>query len=346
MNSQIYPAVVALIVGAGIGVLLFVPFVAVQYRRRGGLTIGQTLLWGGFLVYGLALWTYTLLPMPQPSEIFCVGAQLHPLQFLTDIGDYPSSTPGELLRNPAVRQVVLNVALFAPLGFFLRAVGRRGIIVTTIAGFAISLAIELTQLTGVWGIYECAYRFFDVDDLIANTTGALLGGILSLVLMPFLQRSRAAHSGPRPVTRWRRVLGMICDAMMVWLVGAATAAVVQGYRALAFDADLTNTDLADDLAVLVPLVGFGLVTLLTGRTLGDMTVMIRWEGGVRPTVLRNLLRYLSGIGGWQILLAWTPGLDAVLVPVSLIAVIVMSNRGGIPALVSRAEPVDAGAAAH
>jgi len=342
MNSQIFPALVALLAGAGIGVLLFVPFVAVQYRRRGRLTIGQIMLWGGFLVYGFALWTYTLLPLPQPADIYCVGAQLHPFQFLTDIGDYPAASPGELVRNPAVQQVALNVALFAPLGFFLRAVGRRGIFVTTLTGFAISLAIEFTQLTGVWGVYECAYRFFDVDDLIANTAGALLGGILSLVIMPFLTRSRSAAPGPQPVTRRRRALGMLCDALLVWLVGGVASAAVQGYRKFVLDADLTQTGLADDVAVLVPLVGFGIIALVTGRTLGDMTVLIRWDGGVRPTALKNLLRYLFGIGGWQILLAWAPGFDGLFVVVSLIAVVVMNSRGGLPALVSRAKPVDAG----
>ena len=346
MNSQIFPAVMALLAGAAIGVLLFVPFVAVQYRRRGRLTFGQVLLWGGFLVYGLALWTYTLLPLPQPSDIYCVGAQLHPFQFLTDIGDYAAATPGELVRNPAVQQVALNIALFTPLGFFLRAVGRRGIIVSTLTGFAISLAIEFTQLTGVWGVYECAYRFFDVDDLIANTAGALLGGILSLVLMPFLTRSRSAAPGPFPVTRWRRALGMMCDALLVWLVGGVASTAVQGYRKLVLDADLTQTGLADEIGVLVPLIGFGVITLITGRTLGDMTVLLRWDGGVRPAVLKNLLRYLFGIGGWQMLLIWAPGFDGLFLVASLIAIIVMTDRGGLPALVTRAKPVDAVAAVH
>lgn len=341
MNSPVLPALVALLVGAGIGVLLFVPFVAVQYRRRGRLTFRQTLLWAGFLVYGIALWTYTLLPLPDPSDIYCVGTQLHPFQFLTDIGDYPAATPGELLRNPAVRQVALNVALFAPLGFFLRAVARRGIVVTTIAGFMISLAIEVTQLTGVWGLYSCAYRFFDVDDLIANTAGALLGSVLSLALLPILTRSRVVRSGPQPLTRRRRALGIFCDALLVWLIGAVAAAAIEGYRAFFVDADLAQTEIADSAAVLVPLIGFGIITLVTGRTLGDMTVLIRWEGGIRPAPVRNLLRYLFGIGGWQMLLIWMPGLDALFVLASLIAIIVMKSRGGLPGLVSRAEPVDA-----
>lgn len=42
-------------------------------------------------------------------------------------------------------------------------------------GFALSLTVELTQLTGTWGFYPCAHRTFDVDDLILNTLGVALG---------------------------------------------------------------------------------------------------------------------------------------------------------------------------
>ncbi len=68
-------------------------------------------------------------------------------------------------------QVALNVLLFLPLGFFLRVLGGRGILIAGLAGLVVSGIIETTQLTGVWGIFPCAYRVFDVDDLIANTSG-------------------------------------------------------------------------------------------------------------------------------------------------------------------------------
>ena len=44
-----------------------------------------------------------------------------------------------------------------------------------LGGFGLSLTVELTQLTGLWGLYPCPYRQFDVDDLILNTTGVALG---------------------------------------------------------------------------------------------------------------------------------------------------------------------------
>lgn len=39
----------------------------------------------------------------------------------------------------------------------------------------LTMAVELTQLTGLRGLYACAYRQFNVDDLILNALGAAVG---------------------------------------------------------------------------------------------------------------------------------------------------------------------------
>ncbi|WP_454115939.1 VanZ family protein [Microbacterium aurum] len=53
-------------------------------------------------------------------------------------------------------QLALNVLLFVPLGFFIRVLGGRGVVVALLAGLGVSLVIETTQLTGVWGLYPSA----------------------------------------------------------------------------------------------------------------------------------------------------------------------------------------------
>ena len=70
----------------------------------------------------------------------------------------------------------LNILLFIPLGFILPLLwkefrSRKAIGVT---GFLVSLGIELAQLLN--------YRISDVDDLIMNTLGALLGYALLMLL--------------------------------------------------------------------------------------------------------------------------------------------------------------------
>lgn len=38
------------------------------------------------------------------------------------------------------------------------------------------------QGTGVFGFFKCLYRLFDVDDLMLNTSGAVLGFLVTLPL--------------------------------------------------------------------------------------------------------------------------------------------------------------------
>lgn len=344
MSGRLFPALVAILLGVIVGALSFVPFVAVQYRRVGRLTAWQGLLWAGFVVYGLALWTYTLLPLPDTAAIRCLPAQLRPFNFIDDILDYPAGSAGQLVRNPAVMQVALNVMLFVPLGFFVRAIWRRGFLVTTLAGLAMSLMIEVTQHTGVYGVYPCAYRLFDVDDLLANTTGALLGGLLSVAIVPWLARrdEGAAPLRPRPVTFWRRLLAMFCDVLAVWLLGGVAGMLVNLWRIVVLGVDATPLDQtpANVAAALVPLVLLGALVLGTGRTVGDHAVLLRWEGGKRPEPVARTLRYLGGIGGWQLLTLAGSSLDLLFVVVGVVMLLTVKDRGGLPGVLSGMRPVD------
>ena len=123
MGNEVYSAAVAIGLGVLVGTALFVPFVAVSYRRRGRLTLGRSLLWAAALVSFLAIWTYTLLPLPDAGTYACAGVNLDVTGFIGDLRSARSVT------DFAVLQLALNVLLFLPLGFFLRALGGRGILV-------------------------------------------------------------------------------------------------------------------------------------------------------------------------------------------------------------------------
>lgn len=69
-----------------------------------------------------------------------------------------------------------------------RAVFKRRVLTSTAIGLTGSLLIETTQLTGFWGYFPCAYRIFDVDDLMTNTTGALLGATLAAIWIAVRRR--------------------------------------------------------------------------------------------------------------------------------------------------------------
>jgi len=342
MGNEVYSAAVAIGLGAVVGVALFVPFVALSYRRRGRLTVGRTLVWAAALVYFLAIWTYTLLPLPDSGAYACAGVNLDVFAFVDDLRQATSPT------DFAVLQLALNVLLFLPLGFFVRVLGGRGILTALLVGFGVSLVIETTQLTGVWGLYPCAYRVFDVDDLLTNTVGAVLGSVLALIVPRRIRGGvpTDAAAAPHSVTRGRRVLAMVCDGLGATLVGGAVGIGVQivlEYVVRDHGAVLDGV-IAQTTANVVPIAVWAVVTLATGRTVGDIAVELRYCGGPLPVALARPLRFLGGIGGY-LLLVQLPGAWSVLATVFAVASFVVTlatPRGrGLPGLVSGQQVRDA-----
>lgn len=222
MAGWTWQAWFGLIGGALMFSAVLVPMLLVQTRRYGGLSFRRLLGAAAVSVYAVALVAYTLLPLPELRADCGGGGGGIELVPGHSIGDIVRETEGlSLLRTVTSRatlQVVLNVALFVPFGIIARRYWNRGPIVSIMLGALLSLAIETTQLTGVWGLYECAYRVADVDDLIANTAGAALGVLLAPVLLAWMPSSRslrAQRGRPRPVTVWRRWFAMILDAFAV-----------------------------------------------------------------------------------------------------------------------------------
>ncbi|MFB3978294.1 VanZ family protein [Microbacterium proteolyticum] len=302
MHNIFGSGLLAVVLGAVVAFLAFVPFVAISYRRRGGLSFSRTVLWAGAAVYFWAIWTYTLVPVPQSDDYRCVGRNLRPFEFVDEIRA-AVAVSGRYLTDPVVLQVALNVLLFVPLGFFLRVLGGRGILVAGLVGLGVSGLIETTQLTGVWGVFPCAYRVFDVDDLIANTSGALIGSVVAFIVP---KKHRGADKAPdaerpRPVTRGRRMLGILCDLVGVSLVAFAVSVTTKALLELvAGDPDRTGalSSLVGTIAAATLWLG---VILVTGRSVGDIATRVRYTDGVLPGWVARPLRFLTGAGAYIVL---------------------------------------------
>jgi glycopeptide antibiotics resistance protein len=226
VGDQATNALVAIAFGSVLAVLLLIPTAAVQYRLDGRLGPLDLTILVTSAIYALAIWTYTLLPMPADHTFACKGSQLRVLGSLGLIHVPDRGGPLALLREPAFLQIVLNVLLFVPLGYFLRVILHRGVVVATLAGLGLSLLVELTQKTGVWHLYSCAYRLFDVDDLIVNTLGATIGSLLSILVV---RRRRPHVVMPTTVSFGRRVVGFTSDVLFIALAGAAAAVAFRGW---------------------------------------------------------------------------------------------------------------------
>ncbi len=297
--DRITPGIIAIVIGAIVAVLLFVPFVAASYRLRGGLTVSRTLGWAALLVSFLAIWTYTILPAPAITDNYrCTTPNL---DLLTDLRDILALQHGgsSLVANAALQVVVLNIIFFIPLGFLLRFLFSWGVVRATAAGLLVSLAVETTQLTGLWGVYPCSYRLFSVGDLLHNTLGAVIGSLIALALL----RRRAARLpesvAPARITAGRRLLGMLSDVLVFTLVSLLVGLLASLLRVLVLapDSAAVSDPLETSLGIVIGLLVYLIPLLVTGTTIGESAVLLRGEGGWSPLVLARAVRASLGLGG-------------------------------------------------
>jgi len=171
-----------------------------RVTRRYGALRGWPLIAGiGLLGSAVALAAFTVFPLPNPGTLECSSGTLSAywqtewFGSIALIGDAWASVGfPAVLASTAFLQVLFNVVLFVPYGFFLHQVTRWNGLSVVLAGLATSALIEVTQGTGVFGLYECPYRVLDVDDLMLNTLGAAVGVLLSLAV------ARRAWANPAP----------------------------------------------------------------------------------------------------------------------------------------------------
>lgn len=74
------------------------------------------------------------------------------------------------------RLLLGNIAAFVPLGAYLALRTNIKLWAATLAGTAVSLAIELTQFTFAMGVCE-------IDDIILNTAGTFIGAASAFLLV-------------------------------------------------------------------------------------------------------------------------------------------------------------------
>ncbi|MFS0724998.1 VanZ family protein [Paenibacillus sp. 1P07SE] len=181
-----------------VAALLFtLPFLIIQYRRHGYVN-----KWRGFLLYLFLLYLMNaiylvLLPMPPTRHNDPPDGQilqLIPFLFIDDIlreTNVNLRNPLEyinLLRERAVLQNLFNVMLTIPFGMFMRYYFRLRWFSCLAAAFALSLFFEVTQVTGIYGYFDHPYRLFDVDDLLTNTFGGMVGYLIAERLSKRLPR--------------------------------------------------------------------------------------------------------------------------------------------------------------
>jgi glycopeptide antibiotics resistance protein len=146
---------------------------------KGYITQLKYLYWIIFGIYITCLVDFTLFPFPYQKYLIQVMIEDHlgntnnfvPLKIVVDSIRYGSF-------SIALKQVGGNIVLFMPLGFILPVLNPKIMKSKTIlVGFIVSLGIEIIQGT-IGFIIGYNYRSCDIDDLLLNTFGTLLGFIV------------------------------------------------------------------------------------------------------------------------------------------------------------------------
>lgn len=184
METYLIPIQSAIFVFIVLVNFVAIPLLFWEYHKKGALTILKGMVIYSFIFYLITAFFMTLLPLPSKESVLELTgpyAQLIPFNFINDImresvfnirnlsSYFPALTQGVVL------QVVFNLFLTIPFGIYLRYYFKKSLKQIIFLSFLMSLFYEITQLTGIYGIYPRPYRLFDVDDLMLNTLGGILG---------------------------------------------------------------------------------------------------------------------------------------------------------------------------
>ena len=214
-----------------IAFLISIPFVLIEYHKFGSISILKTLIIYSLILYLICAYFLIVLPLPSFDEVAKLTTprlQLIPLRFIYDFITHTSLN----ILNPktylqAITQSyfyvpIYNLLLTLPFGVYLRYYFECDFKHTVLYSFLLSLFFELTQLSGLYFIYARSYRLFDVDDLLLNTLGGMLGYLLIGTIIKHLPKKeeieeQALKKGTK-VSGLKRSTSFILDLIIYGLL--------------------------------------------------------------------------------------------------------------------------------
>lgn len=153
-------------------------------RRRAGLTPRRLTVLTLTVLYALGVAAVTIFPITLWPAEHWAGQPWH-----------------EVLQTVPFRvdgtSFVLNVVMTVPLGVLLPLLYRRADSLVRVGGCAAGASLSIETVQFVLGLLLHSRRTVDVNDLIANTAGALLGLLFLRLAVPCARR-RASMAGDPP----------------------------------------------------------------------------------------------------------------------------------------------------
>jgi len=283
MSNYLPQIKTALLVFPFLAIFITIPYIIIQYRKYGSILALRSVIIYSFILYLLCCYLLIILPLPSIEKVLAsptIQPQLIPFSFIKDfivdshiqLSDPSTYLPA--LKSMAFLTIIFNVILFIPLGIYLRYYFKMKWSHVLLIAFSLSLFFELTQLSGLYGIYPKAYRIFDVDDLITNTFGGIIGFYLAPYLSFFLPNrekiDQLAYQKGMTVSFSRRFIAFLIDwfVIIIFIVGF-------NYIISAITKSRLNS-LTSLRYMLTIVIFFIIIPILTGgQTIGKFIVKIK-----------------------------------------------------------------------
>jgi len=175
------------------------------YYRRQNITVSRGFLIGWQLFAGLLVTIFTITGIAGIDDLFRHGlTTIRPEQISLIPFQWGSINPTGL---------VMNIILFLPVGLILPLLWQSGttLIQTAFSGFLLSLLIEISQLFN--------YRATDIDDLMMNTLGAVIGWFVYRLFLRNCRRFQVNNTGGSFIIRNSAVVHILLFFLFYFCIG-------------------------------------------------------------------------------------------------------------------------------
>lgn len=277
MDVYKIPIEYAFVVFPFIAFILTIPFLIHQYRKFGSIPMLKSFCFYSMILYLLCAYFLVMLPLPSIEKVASMTGpttQLVPFQFIKDIMvtvSFEITNIDDLInvfKHSTMYTILFNIVLTLPFGIYLRYIFKKKWYHSIIYTFLLSLFFELTQLSGLYGIYPRPYRLFDVDDLMINTLGGLIGHILTPLVTFFIpsidKLDEKGYKKGTKVTLIRRGVSLVIDILFIIVFNILS-------KILLFGTGLSEYSLLFVLTlyyVLIP-------PFVSGKTLGKKVIRLK-----------------------------------------------------------------------
>ena len=231
MGNYLISIKIAIIVFPLITFIFTMPYIIFLYRKYGSISLFRTLIVYSFILYLITIYFLVILPLPKISDVAKYTTpyvQLIPFKFIVDFLNNTSLVINNVhtyilaMKETYFYTVIFNLFILVPFGIYLRYYFKCSFKKTILLSFLLSLFFELTQISGLYLIYPRPYRLFDVDDLIINTLGGIVGYAITPILSKILPSRESidnkSYMKGKKVSYFRRLLALMFDLIFIMFV--------------------------------------------------------------------------------------------------------------------------------